>query len=90
MENESNLIILQRVIRVIPQRYYHQTPFSIDFAVIQESEDEMSFLFDSFGLSLQTQMRIRLFTGFELSEILQDRCRNDGLLYNRQSLPPAI
>ena len=57
-----------------------QIPFSIDFAIIEESEEEEEgafFLFDSSSsqLSLQTQMRIRLLTGLEFTEIIRDRCR---------------
>lgn len=76
VDETGNLLVLQRVVKVKFVLRNHQLPFSTDFAVIEENDDLSSFAFftESSGLSLQTQMRIRLLTGFEFTEILQDRC----------------
>ena len=54
-----------------------QAPFSVDFALIEEHDEDDAFFSMSDtrrGMSLHMQMRTRLLTGFELSSLLADRC----------------
>lgn len=44
----------------------------IDFALIEEIDSSWPFVFASSSLSLETQMRVRLLTGFEFTEILHE------------------
>lgn len=74
----TSLLLLQRVINVmVVFRYDKKAPFSVDFALIEEHDEDDAFFSMSDtrrGMSLHMQMRTRLLTGFELSSLLADRC----------------
>ena len=74
----ASLLLLQRVMNVmVVFRYDKKAPFSIDFALIEEHDEDDAFFSVSDtrrGMSLHMQMRTRLLTGFELSSLLADRC----------------
>lgn len=81
MRDHANYVVIQRVLEVAPLlRTDAKTPFSTDFVFIDETQQkhsEFSFFSESSTseLSLETQMRFRLLTGNELTELIKDRCQ---------------